>query len=128
MRNGVKKFHFSHIKGSETMTDAEKFEAIKEAQREKDNSFKRYAGEYVHQCELLQEMGLSRGEAIEMLKVLKLDDLCLEFDRTADFNIALLMESIEESLAKLAALSDCISVSRGGNQFCIAGQVVNYEP
>lgn len=111
------------------MIDAEKFEAIKEAQKEKDNSFKRYAGEYIHQCELLQEMGLSRNEAIEMLKVFKLEDLCLEFDRTADFdNIALLVESIEESLGKLAELSDCILVSRDGNQFCIAGQVVNYEP
>lgn len=110
------------------MTDAEKFEAIKKAQREKDNSFKRYAGEYIHQCELLQEMGLSRREAIEMLKALKLDDLRLEFGRSADCNIALLVEGIEESLAKLAELSDCISASRGGKQFCIAGQVTNYEP
>lgn len=117
------------------MTDAEIFEALKKSRIEKDNSYKEYAREYIHQCELLQEMGLSRAESIEMLKTISLDELRYEFDRDGDCNIALLLEGIDESLCrlannldKLAALSDCISVSRGGKQFCIAGQVVNYEP
>lgn len=52
--------------------------------------------------------------------------LCKRLDRIADA-----LESIQksaETLETLESLSDCISSSQYGNQFCITGSITAYEP
>ena len=49
--------------------------------------------------------------------------LCKRLDRIADA-----LESIQQSTETLEALSDCISSSKYGDQFCITGSITAYEP
>lgn len=49
--------------------------------------------------------------------------LCKRLDRIADA-----LESIQQSAETMEALSDCISSSQHGEQFCITGSITAYEP
>lgn len=91
-----------------------------ELQRADEKSFKEYVREemrYIHI--LMNNFGLERREAIEFMKYVEIK----EIGGTIYGNGVAI--SIRESLADLA---DCIGKTGENRYFCIAGEVMNYQP